>query len=200
MQLILRVRETATPLQPFQVVGRENFVSQHFCGSRALSSSALKMSDWSDEMSDRRPPRCPGGFLSKLPSAKLIIWILNTLVSLSVNLSLVILGTLLNDPEKCKIVQVPQFMMITGSYGLGITLMSVAVLWQKNICMKTIVWHQMIITVPAVIYTFFIIENLSPMARHCNYPVAMFAGQSALIAPLFLLLSVLIKLTFDLFF
>ena len=48
--MISQVRETATPLPPFQAVGRENLLSLLFRGFKA-KSSALKMSDWSDEMS-----------------------------------------------------------------------------------------------------------------------------------------------------
>ena len=49
--MISQVRETATPLPPFQAVGRENLLSLLFRGFKA-KSSALKMSGWSDEMSD----------------------------------------------------------------------------------------------------------------------------------------------------
>ena len=204
MQQIPQVRETATPLQPFQVVGRENFVSQHFCGSRAKSSSALKMSDgvsdhWSDQMSYRRSRRCPGGFLSKPPSENLFIWILYTVVSLAVNLSLIILGALINDPEKCRVVKVPQFMMISGSIGLVLTLMSIAVLWQ-NISGWTVLLYQILITVPSYIYASIAIKNLSSdksSPDYCDSSVSVFAYVSFYIAPLSLLLMLLIKIIYD---
>ena len=200
MQLISQVRETATPLTTANVAGRENFLSQHFCGSRAKSCSALKMSDGvSDHWSDRRPRLCPGGFLSKPPSENLFIWILYTVVSLAVNLSLIILGALINDPEKCRVVKVPQFMMISGSIGLVLTLMSIAVLWQ-NISGWTVLLYQILITVPSYIYASIAIKNLSSdksSPDYCDSSVSVFAYVSFYIAPLSLLLMLLIKIIYD---
>lgn len=75
------------------------------------------------------PTRCPDGLFSR-PASDLIIWVLCTAVSVAVNLSLIILGALYNDPELCRVLQVPQMMIFCGSFGLAMTLINISVLWQ----------------------------------------------------------------------
>ena len=201
MQLISQVRETATPLTTANFAGRENFLSQHFCGSRAKSSSALKMSDdVSDHWSDRRPRLCPGGFLSKPPSENLFIWILYTVVSLAVNLSLIILGALINDPEKCKVVQVPIFMLITGGFGLALTFMGIPFLW--NITKWSLLLHQILIF-GSILYGSIVLQNLSAdkaSLRYCDDSVCAFAFSSYYIPHFFLYSAFIIRIIYNRFF
>ena len=128
--------------------------------------------------------------MSVPPSANLFIWILYIAVSLSVNLSLVVLGALYDDPEKCRVVEVPHFMMITGSIGLVLTLMSIVVLWE-NFSTATVTWFVYLHVFPSIIYGIVVLhpepswDSSSPDL--CDYSVCVFAFVSVFTMPVFLI-------------
>ena len=152
------------------------------------------MSDRSDEMSNRGLPRCPGGLLFMSPSADLFVWILYVAVSLSVNLSLVVLGALYDDPEKCRVVKVPHFMMINGTIGLVLALMSIVVLWE-HFSFATTTWFIYLHVLPAHFYGMAVLGSKPEVSwdsssnDFCDYSICMFAIVSVFIMPVFMLVA-----------
>ena len=156
--------------------------------------------DMSEQLSDGRPRRCPGGFLSWPSPAMSIIWSLYTIICFAVSLTLIILGALINDPEKCKVVQVPIFMLITGGFGLALTFMGIPFLW--NINKWSLLLHQILIF-GSILYGSIVLQNLSAdkaSLRYCDDSVCAFAFSSFYIPQSFLFSAFIIKTIYYRFF